>query len=132
MPPTPPRYSFDSMGVRQAFCASGTECRFSTGEEYDLDAQEEDNRNTAEKARDSLSKGEAALKLGRIERAVRYFREAAEMNLPEANMRLALCYYSGTGVAVDREKTMTLLRRAANQGEPLACIVAEFVQQATP
>lgn len=50
------------------------------------------------------------------DKAVKWFRQAAENGLPEAQYMLAECYYYGRGVLEDEERAIVLYEKAANQG----------------
>ena len=54
--------------------------------------------------------------------ALKFLQYAAEENIPDALVELAICHYSGYWVSVDREKAVTLLKRARALGSREAAV----------
>lgn len=57
---------------------------------------------------------------GDYERALPLFVSEAERGTPRAQYALGYMYYNGLGVDSDRERAVAWIRRAANNGDPLA------------
>ena len=49
--------------------------------------------------------------------AVRWYRKAAEQNLPQAQYNLGLSYYNGDGITKNLSEALKWWRMAANQGD---------------
>jgi TPR repeat protein len=54
----------------------------------------------------------------------KYLEQAAESNLSPAQVNLAACYISGEGTAINFNKGLALLKKAAAQGDPNASTLA--------
>lgn len=55
-----------------------------------------------------------------VEKAVYFFRNAAEQGYATAQLNLGICYYKGQGVAKDLEQAAYWYRKAAEQGDAFA------------
>jgi TPR repeat protein len=64
----------------------------------------------------SYQRGLEAYRTGNYESAVTEFQPAAEKGHPEALYKLALCYYNGKGVGMDKDKAFDCLRQSAAKG----------------
>lgn len=57
---------------------------------------------------------------GDYERALPLLTSEAERGTPRAQYALGYMYYNGLGVETDRSRAVAWIRRAANNGDPLA------------
>lgn len=56
-------------------------------------------------------------------------QQAAEKGQPDAQYALGYMYYYGIGTAKDQQKAMLWIRRAANQGQPLAIKAVQMLNK---
>ena len=61
-------------------------------------------------------KGKKCYDNGELERAVGYYKQAAEMDYADAQLALGVCYFNGNGITENEKKAEKLFRKAVENG----------------
>lgn len=83
---------------------------------------EQEREEKANAVIEAYSRAEKAYQNGDYAAAIPVFREVAELGLPDAKCKLALCYEQGTGVEQNKARAMELYQEAAAADHPLALL----------